>query len=82
MAVAELRRFTQRFGANALFDSESVAYKDAGLGYLSMDEDQAFERLLADPKLIRLPLIRAGVDLSVGIDEAAWRRWVASQEAS
>ena len=43
-----------------------------------MDDDQAFEKLLADPKLIRLPLIRAGADLSVGIDEAAWRRWVSA----
>lgn len=78
MAIAELRRFTQRFGTNALFDTESVAYKDAGLSYLSMSEDQAFDRLLANPKLIRLPLVRAGADLSVGIDEAEWRRWIGS----
>ncbi len=78
MAVTELRRFTQRFGATSLLDSESPAYVDAGLGYLSMDEDQAFDRLLANPKLIRLPLIRAGADLSVGVDEDAWKRWIAS----
>jgi len=77
IAVAELRRFTQRFGANAMFDADSAAFRDAGLGYLSMDEDQAFERLIANPKLMRLPLIRAGADLSVGLDEAAWRRWLA-----
>ncbi len=40
-----------------------------------MDEDQAFERLMADQKLIRLPLVRAGAELSVGVDEKAWRRW-------
>jgi len=47
-----------------------------------MDDDQAFDRLLANPKLIRLPLIRAGADLSVGIDEDAWRRWVSAASAS
>jgi arsenate reductase len=81
LAVAELRRFTQRFGSNALFDTESVAYMDAGLSYLSMSEDEAFDRLLANPKLIRLPLIRAGADLSVGTDEAEWRRWIASTQS-
>ena len=81
MAIAELRRFTQRFGATSLFDSESPAYVDAGLGYLSLDEDQAFDRLLANPRLIRLPLIRAGADVSVGVDEDAWKRLIASAAA-
>ncbi len=41
-----------------------------------MDEDELFERLLADPRLLRLPLVRAGSRLSVGADEEAWREWV------
>jgi len=75
-----LRRFAQQFGSTNLLDVESPRYQEQGLAYLSMDDDQAFEKLLADPKLIRLPLIRAGADLSVGIDEAAWRRWVAASQ--
>jgi arsenate reductase-like glutaredoxin family protein len=78
IAPGELRRFAERFTANALLDTDSAAYRDAGLAYLSLDDDQAFDRLLANQKLIRLPLIRAGVDLSVGLDEDAWRRWIAS----
>jgi arsenate reductase-like glutaredoxin family protein len=60
-----------------LFDAESKQYRDDGLGYLSMDEEAAFERLLADDRLLLLPLVRAGTQVSVGVDEAVWRRWVA-----
>lgn len=75
-APAELRRFSDRLGAAALFDPEARAYRDAGLAYLSMDEPAAFERLLADPRLLRLPLVRAGTRVTVGVDEVAWRDWL------
>lgn len=71
----ELRRFSQRHGARALLDEEGKAYRDAGLGYLRMTDDEVFERLLADPRLLRLPLVRNGPEVTVGIDEETWRRW-------
>jgi len=77
IAPAELRRFGQRFGATALIDKESRAFRDAGLGYLRMAEDEAFERILANQALLNLPLIRFENELSVGRNEAAWRRWLA-----
>jgi arsenate reductase len=75
-APTELRRFSERFGASALLDPESRAYRDGGLAHLRMDEGEVFERLLADPSLLRLPLVRQGTRLSVGVDEAAWRAWL------
>lgn len=80
-APAELRRFAARFGAEALIDRESRAYLDAGLGYLRMDGDQIIERLVRDPRLLRLPLARSGDRLSVGPDEGAWKAWLSSQPA-
>jgi arsenate reductase-like glutaredoxin family protein len=74
-ASAELRRFSQRLGARALLDEESRAYHDAGLGYLRMDDEEIVERLLADQRLLRLPLVRHGAEVTVGRDEATWRRW-------
>jgi arsenate reductase-like glutaredoxin family protein len=74
-APGELRRFSQRDGARALLDEEGKAYRDAGLGYLRMTDDEVFERLLADPRLLRLPLVRNGHEVTVGIDEEAWRGW-------
>jgi arsenate reductase-like glutaredoxin family protein len=74
-APAELRRFSQRLGARALLDGESRAFRDAGLGYLRMSDEEIVERVLADPRLLRLPLVRHGAEVTVGRDEATWRRW-------
>jgi arsenate reductase (glutaredoxin) len=76
MAVAELRRFVDRLGARALLDETSRAYRDAGLGYLRMDDEEIAERLLADPSLLRLPLVRNGNDVTVGRVEATWTAWL------
>jgi arsenate reductase len=76
MAAAELRRFSDKFGAPNLFDTNSRHYKDAGLGYLSMSDDSAYDKLLRDQRLVRLPLVRAGNLLSVGVSETEWRDWL------
>jgi arsenate reductase len=73
IAPGELRRFSDRFGPASLFDTESRAYREAGLGYLSMSAEDAFAKLLADQRLIRLPLVRAASLLSVGLAEGVWR---------
>jgi arsenate reductase-like glutaredoxin family protein len=77
-APAELRRFSQRFGAAELLDRDAPAYRDGGLAYLKMDEDEVFERLLAKPGLLRLPLARCGSEVSIGVDEAAWKSWLSA----
>ncbi len=74
-APGELRRFAQRHGARALLDVDSTAYRSANLGYLSMGDDEVFERVAADPRLLRLPLVRFGNDVTIGIDEDTWRGW-------
>lgn len=81
MAATELRRFAQRFGGAALIDRESRFYRDAGLAYLSMDDEAAFERVLADQRLLLLPLIRSGSQVAVGVDEKAWRELLAAAAA-
>jgi arsenate reductase-like glutaredoxin family protein len=73
MAVGELRRFVERLGARALADTDGRAWRDAGLGYLSMTDAELAERLLADQRLLRLPLVRAGARFAAGRDEAAWK---------
>jgi len=77
MAPGELRRFVDRLGARALADTEGRAWRDAGLGYVRMDDVELAERLLADQRLLQLPLVRVGNEFAVGRDEAAWKRLVA-----
>jgi arsenate reductase-like glutaredoxin family protein len=77
IAPTELRRFGMQFGAASLLDRKSRAYRDAGLAYLRLDDDECFERALSNQALLQLPLVRAGQRLSIGLDEAAWRAWLA-----
>jgi arsenate reductase (glutaredoxin) len=76
IAPAELRRFVDRLGPAALLDSTSRPYREAGLGYLQMDEAQIVERLLADARLLRLPLVRYGNDVTAGRAETTWAGWL------
>ena len=78
IAPGELRRFVERLGARALIDAEGRAYRDAGLGYLRMDDAEIVERLLADSRLLRLPLVRFGNDVSAGRSETTWKAWLAA----
>jgi arsenate reductase (glutaredoxin) len=78
LAPAELRRFVERLGARALLDETSRAYRDAGLGYLAMDDAAIVDRLLADSRLLRLPLVRRGNDVTAGRAEPTWTAWLRS----
>lgn len=76
IAPGELRRFVERLGAEALLDPMSRAYREAGLGYLRMDAAGIVERVLADARLLRLPLVRHGNDVTVGRAEGVWTTWL------
>jgi len=77
IAPGELRRFVDRLGATALLEVESRAYKDGGLAYLTTDTSAVVARLLADVRLLRLPLARHGDDVTAGKDETTWKAWLA-----
>ena len=76
IAPGELRRFVERLGAPALLDVESRAYADAGLAYLTTDTGGIVARILADMRLLRLPLVRYGDEVTAGKDELAWKAWL------
>jgi arsenate reductase (glutaredoxin) len=76
IAPAELRRFVDRLGARTVLDQTSRAYRDAGLGYLRMSEAELADRLLADARLLRLPLVRNGNEVTAGRAEATWADWL------
>ncbi len=81
MAPGEIGRvFIDRFGLAALLDVEGKAYIDAGfLKYLKLSDADLLAKIERDPKLLRLPLIRAPKGLSIGHDEAAWKAMLAPQ---
>ena len=79
MAPGELRRFVERLGARPLADTESKAWRDAGLSYLSMTDTDLADRLLRDQRLLNIPLVRIGNGFAAGRDEAAWKSLVSSR---
>ena len=79
MAPAELRRFIDRLGPRALADESSKTWRDAGLGYIRIDDLELAERLLADQRLLNIPLVRVGNGVAAGRDEATWKSLVSSR---
>lgn len=73
VAPTELRRFADRLGAEALLDRDGRRYHELGLAWLRLEGEELLARLLADPSLLRLPLVRRGNAFAVGADEAAWK---------
>jgi arsenate reductase (glutaredoxin) len=79
MAAGELRRFVERLGARALADTEGKAWRDAGLGYLSMSDADLADRLLNDQRLLNIPLVRVDNAFAAGRNEPAWKSLVSSR---
>jgi arsenate reductase-like glutaredoxin family protein len=73
MSPGEIKRFVDRFGLVQLLDTDGAAYIDAGLKYLKTSAAGLLERIEQDPRLLRLPLVRAGNRLAVGHDDIAWK---------
>lgn len=76
MSPGEIKRFIDRFGFTALLDSEGKAYIDAGLKYLRISDAELLGRIEREPKLLRLPLVRAANRLSIGHDENSWKEMI------
>lgn len=73
MAPGEIKRFIERFGLAHLLDSDGKIYADAGLKYLKLADSELMRRIEAEPRLLRLPLVRAAGRLSIGQDDNAWK---------
>ena len=74
-SLAELRRFAQKFGAEALVDRASRRFGDLGLSAAHLSEDRWLDRLAQEPLLLRMPLVRWQQRLTVGDAEETWREW-------
>jgi arsenate reductase (glutaredoxin) len=79
MAPGELRRFVERLGARALADTEGRAWRDAGLGYLSLTDADLADRLLSDQRLLNIPLVRIDNGFAAGRNEPAWKSLASSR---
>jgi arsenate reductase (glutaredoxin) len=74
-SAGELRRFAQKFGAEALLDRAGKRFRDRGLHVAVVAESRILPLVEDDPLLLRTPLIRSGNVLAIGWDEPQWRQW-------
>jgi arsenate reductase-like glutaredoxin family protein len=75
---AELERFAQKFGVHALIDVRSRSFVDLGLAPVRHSDARWLALLIEHPSLIRVPLVRCGKALSIGLAEAEWKMWLFS----
>jgi len=77
-APGELQRFVQRFGVERLLDRDSKRFEELGLRHSTMSDARWVERLIEEPGLLRLPLVRRlgqppGLTIGPAADE--WNTW-------
>jgi len=75
-ALGELRRFSQKFGVLALLDRESKRFQELGLGPARYSDDRWLEKLVDEPMMLRVPLVRYQHRLTIGLDETTWKEWI------
>ena len=74
----ELQRFIQRFGVEALVDRASKRYDELGLRHSQVSAGRWVDRLIAEPALLKLPLVRRlgqPSALTIGLSEETWKTW-------
>lgn len=71
----ELTRFLQKFGIEALLDRSSPRFQELGLASAGHSPERWLERLVDEPLMLHMPLVRFQQQLTVGADVATWKRW-------
>jgi arsenate reductase (glutaredoxin) len=85
-AAGELNRFVQKHGLDALLDRDSKAFAELGLKHARMSDQRWLEKLIDEPRLLRMPLVRqlgqqGANKLTVGLAEQEWKEWMEQAKA-
>ena len=71
--------FAQKFGIGALIDRDSLPYQQLGLASARLSDDSWLGKLAEEPGLLRIPMIRNGTLLTIGLAEEEWKRWISAK---
>ncbi len=75
-SAGELKRFAQKFGMTALIDSNSARFQDLGLRHARMSDESWLTKLVDEPLLLKMPLVRNSNQLTIGLAEETWKSWI------
>ena len=73
----ELRRFFDRFDVDEVVDRESKRFQALGLQTAHYGADRWMDIATEEPLILRMPLVRNGNRLTVGLAEDEWKAWAA-----
>jgi len=71
----ELTRFVQKFGMTALIDPGSKRYAELGWAAARYGDATWLDKLVEEPLVLKLPLVRYQQHLTVGAAEPIWKTW-------
>ncbi|MDH5805081.1 MAG: arsenate reductase [Gemmatimonadota bacterium] len=75
-SYGELKRFADKFGVAALVDRESKRFLDLGLKHSHLSDERWLEKLVDEPTILRMPLVRWQKHVTIGVDEPKWKEWM------
>ncbi|OYV71267.1 MAG: hypothetical protein B7Z72_06900 [Gemmatimonadetes bacterium 21-71-4] len=76
-SLGELKRFAQKFGIPALVDETSTRFAELGLHQSRLTDTRWLELLVDEPLVLRMPMVRCGNSLTIGLAEDSWKSWLA-----
>ena len=79
-SAGELKRFIQKLGIEALLDRTRPRFADLGLQAARLSEDGWLVKLVVEPGLLRLPLVRRQQQVTIGMAESTWKTWIEAAE--
>lgn len=80
MSPGELRSVAARLGGiEALIDREGKRYVDKGLKYAAPTGPRVEELLVADPLLLRTPVVRNGQKATLLYQPDVWAAWIKAE---
>ena len=72
----ELLRFTQKLGLEEVRDENSKKFADLGLRAAHLSDERWIETMMAEPLVLKLPLVRRENQVAVGYKPHVWKTWL------
>jgi arsenate reductase-like glutaredoxin family protein len=72
----ELQRWAQKHGVTALIDKSSRRYAELGLGVARMDDARWLDKLVQEPMLLVMPLVRWQHKVTIRDATDEWTQWI------
>ena len=73
ISKGELDKISSRIPIEELLDKEGKRYGERNLAYMIFDLET---ELLEDPLLFKTPIVRNGMDVTIGYQPDTWKEWI------